>query len=40
LAEKPAWRYQAGGDGKRLFEARRKMDDVEFEKFLYKLFGL
>jgi NAD(P)-dependent dehydrogenase (short-subunit alcohol dehydrogenase family) len=39
-AEKTAWRYQAGGDAKRLFEARRKMDDVEFEKFLYYLFGL
>ena len=39
-AKKPALRYQAGGDAKRLFEARRKINDVEFEKFLYELFGL
>jgi NAD(P)-dependent dehydrogenase (short-subunit alcohol dehydrogenase family) len=39
-AEKPDWRYRAGSDAERLFEARRKMDDVEFENFLYKLIGL
>jgi NAD(P)-dependent dehydrogenase (short-subunit alcohol dehydrogenase family) len=38
--EKPKWRYRAGTDAERLFEARTKMNDVEFEKFLYELFDL
>jgi NAD(P)-dependent dehydrogenase (short-subunit alcohol dehydrogenase family) len=39
-ADKPEWRYRAGSDAERLFEVRTKMNDVEFEKFLYELFGL
>ncbi|HKI09024.1 MAG TPA: SDR family oxidoreductase [Nitrososphaeraceae archaeon] len=38
-AEKPNWRYRAGADAERLFEARTKMNDTEFEKFLYDLLG-
>jgi len=38
-AEKPNWRYRAGADAERLFEARTKMSDTEFEKFLYDLLG-
>jgi len=38
-AEKPNWRYPAGADAERLFEARTKMSDTEFEKFLYDLLG-
>jgi hypothetical protein len=37
--EKPEWRYLAGDDSEKLFEARRQMSDSEFEKFLYKLFS-
>ena len=39
MAEKPNWRYRAGADAERLFEARTKMSDTEFEKFLYGLLG-
>jgi NAD(P)-dependent dehydrogenase (short-subunit alcohol dehydrogenase family) len=39
MAEKPNWRYRAGADAQRLFEARTKMSDTEFEKFLYDLLG-
>jgi NAD(P)-dependent dehydrogenase (short-subunit alcohol dehydrogenase family) len=39
MAEKPIWRYPAGADAERLFEARTKMSDTEFEKFLYDLLG-
>jgi NAD(P)-dependent dehydrogenase (short-subunit alcohol dehydrogenase family) len=39
MAEKPNWRYRAGADAERLFEARTKMSDTEFEKFLYDLLG-
>jgi hypothetical protein len=39
MAEKPNWRYPAGADAQRLFEARTKMSDTEFEKFLYELLG-
>ncbi|HKH87160.1 MAG TPA: SDR family oxidoreductase [Nitrososphaera sp.] len=39
MAEKPNWRYPAGADAQRLFEARTKMSDTEFEKFLYGLLG-
>jgi NAD(P)-dependent dehydrogenase (short-subunit alcohol dehydrogenase family) len=39
IAEKPNWRYPAGADAQRLFEARTKMSDTEFEKFLYGLLG-
>ena len=39
MAEKPNWRYPAGADAHRLFEARTKMSDTEFEKFLYGLLG-
>ena len=35
--EKPNWRYRAGADAQRLFEARTRMSDTEFEKFLYDL---
>jgi NAD(P)-dependent dehydrogenase (short-subunit alcohol dehydrogenase family) len=34
---KPEWRYRAGEDAERMFEARSKMSDVEFEKFLSEL---
>jgi NAD(P)-dependent dehydrogenase (short-subunit alcohol dehydrogenase family) len=39
MTEKPNWRYPAGADAERLFEARSKMSDIEFEKFLYDLLG-
>jgi NAD(P)-dependent dehydrogenase (short-subunit alcohol dehydrogenase family) len=39
MAEKPNWRYRAGADAERLFEARTKMSDTEFEKYLYDLLG-
>jgi NAD(P)-dependent dehydrogenase (short-subunit alcohol dehydrogenase family) len=39
IAEKPNWRYPAGADAQRLFEARTRMSDTEFEKFLYGLLG-
>lgn len=37
--EKPNLRYRAGADAERLFEARTKMSDTEFEKFLFDLLG-
>ena len=37
--EKPNWRYRAGADAEKLFEARTRMSDIEFEKFLYDLLG-
>jgi NAD(P)-dependent dehydrogenase (short-subunit alcohol dehydrogenase family) len=37
--EKPNWRYRAGADADNLFEARTRMSDIEFEKFLYDLLG-
>jgi hypothetical protein len=37
--EKPDWRYCAGADAERLFEAKRQMSDTEFERFLDELFG-
>jgi NAD(P)-dependent dehydrogenase (short-subunit alcohol dehydrogenase family) len=40
MAEKPNWRYRAGADAERLFEARTKMSDIEFEKFLNDLLGI
>ena len=39
MAEKPNWRYRAGADAERLFEARTKMSDTEFEKFVCDLLG-
>lgn len=32
--DKPEWRYRAGEDAEKLFEARTSMSDAEFEKFL------
>ena len=40
MAEKPNWRYRAGADAERLFEARTKMSDIEFEKFLNDLLSI
>ena len=40
MAENPNWRYRAGADAERLFEARTKMSDIEFEKFLNDLLGI
>lgn len=40
MTEKLQWRYLAGADAERLFETKTKMSDIEFEKFLYELFGL
>jgi hypothetical protein len=40
LAEEPQWRYLAGADAETLFKAKKDMTDLEFEKFLYKIFGL
>jgi hypothetical protein len=37
--ERPEWRYLAGDDSQKLFEARMQLSDSEFEKFLYKLFN-
>lgn len=34
---KPEWRYRAGEDAEKLFEARTNMSDAEFEKFLSEL---
>jgi hypothetical protein len=33
----PEWRYHVGTDAEKLFEARTKMSDTEFEKFLSEL---
>jgi len=38
-AQKPNWRYCAGADAEKLFEAKRQMSDIEFERFLDELFG-
>src|SRR5919106_3263069 len=35
--DKPEWRYRAGEDAEKLFEARTNMSDAEFEKFLSEL---
>jgi hypothetical protein len=35
--DKPEWRCRVGTDAERLFEARTKMSDAEFEKFLSEL---
>lgn len=40
MTEKLQWRYLEGADAERLFETKTKMSDIEFEKFLYELFGL
>jgi hypothetical protein len=37
IAEQPNWRYRAGAEAERLFEARTKMSATEFEKFLCEL---
>ena len=36
--ERPEWRYLAGDDSQKLFEAKMQFSDSEFKKFLYKLF--
>jgi NAD(P)-dependent dehydrogenase (short-subunit alcohol dehydrogenase family) len=35
--DKPGWRYLAGADAEKLFEARTKMSDFEFEQFISEL---
>lgn len=35
--DRPEWRYRAGEDAEKLFEARTNMGDVEYEKFLSEL---
>lgn len=35
--DKPEWRYRAGEDAEKLFEAMTSMSDAEFEKFLSEL---
>jgi NAD(P)-dependent dehydrogenase (short-subunit alcohol dehydrogenase family) len=32
----PEWRYLVGADAKKLFEARTKMSDSEFERFIFE----
>ena len=32
----PEWRYLVGTDAKKLFEARTKMGDFEFECFIFE----
>jgi NAD(P)-dependent dehydrogenase (short-subunit alcohol dehydrogenase family) len=34
---RPEWRYRAGDDAEKLFEARIKMGDSEFEQFISEL---
>jgi NAD(P)-dependent dehydrogenase (short-subunit alcohol dehydrogenase family) len=40
LAKEPQWRYLAGADAETLFRTKKDMTDLEFEKFLCKIFGL
>jgi hypothetical protein len=37
-AQNPDWRYCAGDEAEKLFEAKRQMGGIEFEKFLDELF--
>lgn len=38
-AQNPDWRYCAGADAEKLFEAKRQMGAIKFERFLDELFG-
>jgi NAD(P)-dependent dehydrogenase (short-subunit alcohol dehydrogenase family) len=40
MTQEPHWRYLAGEDAQTLFKTKKDMTDLEFEKFLSKIFGL